>query len=141
MTADQIRYWSAQGIEFGAHSRSHADLTRLPPESLEAEVLGSKADLEELLGKPVEAFAYPFGFHNEEVVKCARGAFDLAFGIHPDERGINILDTDPCLLRRTMVQTRDSVIDVICRVRFGYSPIQRFRAFVRLRSRLKKLRA
>jgi peptidoglycan/xylan/chitin deacetylase (PgdA/CDA1 family)/glycosyltransferase involved in cell wall biosynthesis len=141
MTADQIRYWSAQGFEFGAHSRSHADLTRLTPEKLEHEVLGSKADLEELLGKPVGAFAYPFGFHNEEVVKCARGAFDLAFGIHPDEPGINILDTDPCLLRRTMVQTRDSVIDVICRMRWGRSPIQRLRALVRLRSRLRKRRA
>lgn len=137
MTAEQIRYWSAQGIEFGAHSRSHADLTCVTQEKLEGEVLGSKADLVGLLGKPVGAFAYPFGFHDEEAVNCARGAFDLAFGIDPDEPGINTLDTDPCLLRRTMVQTRDSVIDLLCRVHWGYSPIQRSRAAVRLRSRFK----
>ena len=29
MTAEQIRYWATQGIEFGAHSRTHADLTSL----------------------------------------------------------------------------------------------------------------
>ena len=138
MTAEQIRHWSAQGIEFGAHSRSHADLTRLTPEKLEDEVLGSKADLQELLENPVESFAYPFGFHTEEVEACVRGAFDLAFGIDPDEPGINILDTDPSLLRRTMVQTRDSGIDLMCRVRWGYSPLHRLRGLLRLRSRFRR---
>ena len=138
MTAEQISHWAAQRIEFGAHSRSHADLTTLTQEKLEDEVLGSKADLLEILRKPVGSFAYPFGFHSEEVANCVHGAFDLAFGIDPDESGINLLDTNPSLLRRTMVQTQDSVIDVMFRVRWGYSPIQRLRTLLRLRSRFRK---
>ena len=27
MSAEQIQYWAAKGIEFGAHTRTHADLT------------------------------------------------------------------------------------------------------------------
>jgi peptidoglycan/xylan/chitin deacetylase (PgdA/CDA1 family) len=42
MTADQIRYWAAQGIEFGAHSRTHADLTTLTSDKLSDEIVGSK---------------------------------------------------------------------------------------------------
>ena len=32
--ADQIRDWSARGIEFGAHGRSHANLTELADSDL-----------------------------------------------------------------------------------------------------------
>lgn len=138
MTADQIRFWAAQGIEFGAHSRTHADLTTLTPERLEEEVMGSKVDLEMLLGEPVRSFAYPFGFHTEGVVDCVRGVFDLAYDINPEERGINTLGTDPHLQRRTMVQPGDSVIDIEFRVRWGYTPIQRLRTLFRLRSRFRR---
>ena len=107
MTAEQIRYWAAHGIEFGAHSRNHTDLTTLTPEKLKEEVLGSGTDIENLLGARVVSFAYPFGFYTEEVVECVRGAFNLAFGISPQNPGINYLVTDPHLLQRTMVQPGD----------------------------------
>ena len=98
---------------------------------------GSRNDLESLLGSRVVSFAYPFGFKSDAVVESARGAFDLAVGIDPDEPGLNYMFTDPLQLQRTMVQTNDSVIDIECRVRWGYSPIQRLRAQLRLRTHLK----
>lgn len=137
MSAEQICYWAENGIDFGAHSRTHADLTALTPEKLGEEVLGSKVDLENLLGCPVESFAYPFGFHNEGVVQCVRGAFDMAFDIDPRNRGMNYLVTDPHLLQRTMVQPGDSVVDIAFRARWGHSPLQSLRAKLRLRSRFK----
>lgn len=137
MSAEQILHWAEQGIEFGAHSRTHADLTTLSPDKLDEEVLGSKKDLEDLLGRHVGSFAYPFGFHTEGVVKCVRGAFDMAFDIDPQYPGLNYLVTDPHLLQRTMVQPGDSVIDVVCRTRWGHSPLQSLRAKLRLRSRFK----
>ena len=96
-TAEQIQFWAGEGIEFGAHSRTHADLTTLTLERLKEEVLGSATDMEGLLRAQVTSFAYPFGFYDEEVVECVRGAFDLAFGINPEERGINhLLPTRIC---------------------------------------------
>jgi len=137
MTAEQICHWAAQGIEFGAHSRTHANLTALTPEELYTEVLGSKTDLENLLGEHVGSFAYPFGFHNKRVVDCVRAAFDLAFDINPENPGINSLATDPHLIARTMVQPGDLTIDAECRVCWGHSPLQRLRAWLRVRSRFK----
>jgi GT2 family glycosyltransferase/peptidoglycan/xylan/chitin deacetylase (PgdA/CDA1 family) len=135
MSAEQIRHWARQGIEFGAHSRTHADLTTLSGRELADEVVGSKKDLESILGSPVVSFAYPFGFHNPEAVHSVRANFDLAFGVDSESPALNYLVTDPHLLERTMVQPNDSVLDIECRARWGYSPIQRLRTRLRLRSR------
>ncbi len=137
MTAEQIRYWATQGIDFGAHSRTHADLTTLSSSELSEEVVGSGKDLESILGSRVVSFAYPFGFYNQRVLDCVRAAFDLAFTVDRQIAGMNYLVTDPHLLRRTMIQPGDSVFDVECRARWGHSPIQRLRSRLLLRSRLK----
>jgi peptidoglycan/xylan/chitin deacetylase (PgdA/CDA1 family) len=137
MTAEQIRYWAEQGIEFGAHSRSHADLSSLSPEQLKEEVAGSGNALGSLLGTRVVSFAYPYGHYNRAALDCVRGNFDLAFAIDPRFKGINFLVTDPHLMRRTMVQPVDSEVDVESRARWGFSPLLRLRARLRLRSRFK----
>ena len=142
MTADQIRFWATQGIEFGAHSRTHADLTSLGVEELTQEVAGSARDLESLLGARVVSFAYPYGFHNQRVDDCVRSVFDLAFIADDDDEGLNDLQTDPHLLLRTMVQSDDSLLAVECRARWGRYPLLRFwdrvRIRVALRTRLKR---
>ena len=138
MTREQIRYWVGQGIEFGAHSRTHADLTTLAPHELTEEVVGSGNDLESLLGTRVSSFAYPYGFHNQAVDDCVRGAYDLAFLAEDKVEGLNHLLTDPIQLRRTMVQASDSVWEVVDgRARWGLNPVERLRHRLRLRSRFK----
>ena len=91
MTAEQVRSWSAQGIEFGAHSRTHADLTKLSENELSAEIVGSKEDLSALLGSTVLSFAYPYGESNDTVQELTRTHFDLAFGV---QEGLNYLRGD-----------------------------------------------
>lgn len=139
MNAEQIRYWAERGIEFGAHTRTHADLTQLTVEELQREIVGSKTDLEELLNARVRSFAYPFGFHTPEAVEAVRETFDLAFGIDPQEPGINYLPTDRHLLQRAGVNPGDSMLDLACYVHLGHSPIQTLRGRVRLRSRLRRV--
>ncbi len=138
MSAEQIRYWARQGIEFGSHSRTHADLTTLSGNDLSEEVVGSGEDLEAILGSRVVSFAYPYGFHNQAVDDCVRSAYDLAFIADDDNEGMNHLQTDPHLLLRTMVQTDDSLVALECRARWGRNPFLNLRARVGLRSRLKR---
>lgn len=137
MTSDQIREWANEGIEFGAHSRTHADLTTLSPAELADEVGGSSADLQHVLGERVVSFAYPYGFHNETVRREVERHFDLAF---TTDRGLNHLSTDVHALRRTMVQPTDSLLDLECRLLFGWDPYERLRARTRARTRLTELR-
>jgi peptidoglycan/xylan/chitin deacetylase (PgdA/CDA1 family) len=62
---DEIRQMHCHGIDFGAHSCTHPDLTRLPPLQVEAEVCSSKAIIEDALSAPVVSFAYSYGRHDQ----------------------------------------------------------------------------
>jgi GT2 family glycosyltransferase/peptidoglycan/xylan/chitin deacetylase (PgdA/CDA1 family) len=132
MTVDQIRYWASHGVEVGAHTRSHPDLTIAPEGVLTEEVAGSKEDLIRAGLGPV-SFAYPYGCFDERVRKSVEGIFPLAFTC---EEGLNDLRTDPLLLKRTMVQPRDTLLDIEFRAAFGKNPLNWVRSRVRLRSRL-----
>jgi peptidoglycan/xylan/chitin deacetylase (PgdA/CDA1 family) len=57
--AEDLRALQAGGVTVGAHTRGHPHLESLPPEGHDAEVAGSREDLERLLGAPVRHFAYP----------------------------------------------------------------------------------
>ena len=48
-------------IEIGAHTVTHPTLSALPVEAQRSEIVQSKSDLEEIVGRPVGTFAYPFG--------------------------------------------------------------------------------
>jgi glycosyltransferase involved in cell wall biosynthesis/peptidoglycan/xylan/chitin deacetylase (PgdA/CDA1 family) len=133
----QIHWWAAQGIEFGAHSRTHADLTLVPSETLDEEVGGSKADLSALVGREVDVFAYPYGRMSPEVQARVTSQFRLAFGVQEE---LNDLLTPLTNLRRTMVLDSDSRLEFALRVRLGFNPLLRARARVRLRTRLAWLR-
>ncbi len=124
MSAGAIRESAALGIEFGAHSRTHADLTGLAAADVLEEMRGSRDELASLTGSAVTAFAYPYGRHDATCKRIAEELFAAAFTI---EEGLNDRDTPLATLRRTMVQHRDTVVDVCLRARFGSSVLQRVR--------------
>lgn len=137
MTGEQIRYWAARGIEFGAHSRTHAHLTRLSAAELAAEVAGSKDDLSQLLGYSPASFAYPYGEYNHAVCNLVRSEFDLAFSA---DDGLLYRCSDPHLLRRTYVGHHDSLIEfALCVRRGGIKTIRTWGARLGLRTRLKRV--
>lgn len=75
---NEIREMAGAGIAFGAHTLSHADLTALDPDRIEAEVLGSRTVIEQRLGVPVPGFAYPFGRFDTRSRAVVRRCFDFA---------------------------------------------------------------
>jgi peptidoglycan/xylan/chitin deacetylase (PgdA/CDA1 family) len=134
MNEEQIRYWAKEGIEFGAHSRTHSDLRWLDRIALEEEVKGSKKDLEHILGSTVVAFAYPYGAYNDNVCASVEDVFKLGFTV---DEGLNDLGTEHRLLRRMSVSNTESLFELRFRLRHGYIPLKNVRSGIRLRSRLK----
>jgi peptidoglycan/xylan/chitin deacetylase (PgdA/CDA1 family)/glycosyltransferase involved in cell wall biosynthesis len=124
MTADEIKNWRDQGIEFGGHTRTHPDLRELDATSLLDEVEGSAFDLEKLLGQRPVSFAYPFGGYNSRVADCVRSAFPLALTC---ETGLNYANTDPVRMRRVQVRPEDSLLEFLMEMRMGSSPLDRLR--------------
>jgi peptidoglycan/xylan/chitin deacetylase (PgdA/CDA1 family)/glycosyltransferase involved in cell wall biosynthesis len=122
MTAEEIRHWARQGMEFGAHTRTHADLTKVSPQELEDEIAGSSADLGELLQTRIPSFAYPYGLFNTAAQQAASRLFDLSF---TTEEGINTLGTPPHGLLRVPVLPQDPPVKLGWRARFGFDPEER----------------
>lgn len=79
MTAADVRALSAAGMEIGAHTVTHPDLTLLSGPAVDKEVRDSRTVLQQMTGQTVDAFAYPAGRYDERVESTVRAAgFALA---------------------------------------------------------------
>lgn len=61
LTWHQIREMASAGVEFGSHTMQHPILSTLDAATLQSEIAESKRQIEEALGRPCYAFAYPNG--------------------------------------------------------------------------------
>jgi peptidoglycan/xylan/chitin deacetylase (PgdA/CDA1 family) len=113
MTWDQVKQLADAGPRFsiGSHAHSHRKLAKLDDETQRRELAQSKAILENRLGRPVDALAYPFGWSGayRASTKMAakepgyRQAFSALAGVN--RRGT----IDPYEIRRLGVGSADSV--------------------------------
>ena len=78
MTKAQLSELADSGISIGGHGRSHSNLASLSAQALEFEIKGCKEDLEDMLGRPVDFFAYPGGRFSRMVVEQVRSAGYIA---------------------------------------------------------------
>jgi len=74
MTASQVRELSSYGFEIGAHTLTHPHLTNLDDDQLRSEIIDSKHKLEDLIGKEVASFSYPYGDYDSRVLNAAIAA-------------------------------------------------------------------
>ena len=70
----EIREMQRAGIDFQSHTRTHARLTAVPPADALDELRDSRAALEQTLGAPVRAVAYPWGDHDATVMRLTEDA-------------------------------------------------------------------
>ncbi len=62
LTWNEVREMHVADIEFGDHTVNHPKLVELSWSAIESEVANSKSQIEQQLGAPVPAFAYPYAF-------------------------------------------------------------------------------
>jgi peptidoglycan/xylan/chitin deacetylase (PgdA/CDA1 family) len=74
LTIASVRAAHQLGMEIGAHTIHHVDLTKLPHGGAQYEIEGSKQALEAWLDAPVSTFAYPAGSVNAQVAAAVAGA-------------------------------------------------------------------
>jgi peptidoglycan/xylan/chitin deacetylase (PgdA/CDA1 family) len=102
MDADELRELAGLGFEIGAHTNRHVDLAAASAEDAHAEMSSCKQALEDLLGGPVETFAYPFCRYSGACPGAAERAGYLA-AFTCGGRGGRL----PFELRREMMDRRD----------------------------------
>ncbi len=127
LDADQIRNWVRRGIEFGAHTRTHRDLSKCDGDELVQEIVGSADDLESLTGARPSSFAYPYGIFTPEAKAIVAATYSTGFSV---ENGRSHLGTDYYMLKRTMVLGSDSRVAFLSRLRIGCSPLDVLRRII-----------
>jgi len=86
MDADEVRALAAHGVEIGAHTHSHPDLTALSPDGARGELERSRESLEEILQSDVRSGAYPYG-RADEGTRLAAGAAGLTAACRTSGQG------------------------------------------------------
>ena len=92
LTPSELRALADSGFEIGAHGLTHAPLDQLSQSAAEREIHDSSRALEDVVGKPVDVFAYPHGRANSSVREQVRARYrgacsvELGFARAGDDR-------------------------------------------------------
>jgi len=101
MTAAELRQWADAGMEVGAHTRHHRDLTALDDAQAKDEIQACKQDLEGILDMQVQHFCYPYGrFRSEHTQWVKEAGYLSATTVN---RGRAVTGSDPYTLPRVLV--------------------------------------
>jgi peptidoglycan/xylan/chitin deacetylase (PgdA/CDA1 family) len=74
----QVKSLSESGMQIGSHSKSHPNFLEITPMERLAELRESKLILENLIGKEVSTFSFPFGFCD---AACKEAVFEAHYSI------------------------------------------------------------
>ncbi len=108
---------AGDGIEIGAHTRTHPALTAIAGEERSTELVGSRQDLEALLGAPVHTFAYPYGFFSADAVAAVGEAgYEGACTV---ENRLARLGDDPLEIPRVEIHGTDSALTFLRKIWLG----------------------
>ena len=107
LNSAELKSMHADDFEIGSHTVSHVRLTEMDETRTRAELVTSKAALEDILGNEVSSFAYPYGDWNEY---CAHSVREAGYrGACTTRSGWALRDDDPFRLRRLAVFNTDTV--------------------------------
>ena len=101
-SVQELREMAQCGIEIGLHTRNHVDFARVhDAKTIHAEIVDAKRELEQMIGREVRYFAFPYGLPDqltqaaiEAVHEAGFAAFCSAYG------GYNLPGGDPFHIRR-----------------------------------------
>ena len=122
---------SKAGMEFGAHTMNHTDLTKASDVELDQEIDGSRKMIEDYLGKGVDLFCYPYGRYSGKIVAKVinlgfLGGCSIRYGIR------NRIQDQYCL-RRIGTARFSTQLDFISGVLGTYGMYAGFSDFLRMK--------
>jgi peptidoglycan/xylan/chitin deacetylase (PgdA/CDA1 family) len=100
MTKEQIKELSDSGNDVEAHTWDHHMVTKYTGEDWDIQLTKPKKKLEEIIGKPVNYFAYPFGLWNAAAIpELKKRDYQMAFILSTKRDSLEPLHT----IRRIIV--------------------------------------
>lgn len=128
LSGAQLRLLADEGVTIGSHTCSHARLTEVDLDDARREITASKDELESILGRAVNHFAYPYGLLNDAVREMVVDAgYRSACSTRP---GFIRPGEDRFLLRRIDIAGTDRPWQFRQKLRHGTNEASRLRPLV-----------
>ena len=94
MTTDQIASLAKAGHSIGLHSWDHTRATKYDNDSiLNKNIIEPRKKLEEIIGQPVNYFAYPYGLTDDMATKRMNDYFNISFILSTKQDSVYPLQT------------------------------------------------
>ena len=106
LTRGQILDMDQAGMEIGSHGYRHVSYPALSREEQQEEMVASREKLEDLLGKSVQGFAFPYGNYNEESLEALRYS-GYSYACTTRSGRFNPME-DPFQVRRVTIYSGDN---------------------------------
>ena len=118
LTKEQIKSLSDNGNTVAAHTWDHHMVTKYAGEDWETQLVKPKKKLEDIIGKPVTYFAYPFGLWNKEAIpEIKKSGYQMAFILSTKRDSIDPLYT----IRRIIVAGQWSTPSVMKAIKSSFN--------------------
>ena len=119
MTKEQLKGLSPSLIAIGSHSLNHPYLSKIDEESAREEIQSSRTELQNLIGREVRLFAFPYGDYDGSIVEyCKNTGYVFVFSDAP-------MQVDPVrsgLLRgRIHVDPSDGALEFYLKIHGAYA--------------------
>lgn len=99
--AERLKELPSDLITIGSHTLSHPRLPSLPEVEAMTELAASRESLERVLNRNIKLFSFPYGAHNERLIKmCREAGYERVFTIVP-----TLAFTDPMEYETGRVRT------------------------------------
>lgn len=130
---DEIKRLADLGIEIASHTMNHTDLRNIHLEFAKKELLLSKSILEEITGKEVVSFSFPYGSFNDDLINLA---FDCGYNfVYTTEPEIISLPIKRKVFGRISVEPEDYFLEFKLKVAGAYSWLP---GAIRMKNKIKK---
>lgn len=94
LSKEEIKSLSDSGNTIAAHTWDHHMVTKYAGEDWNTQLVKPKVKLEEIIGKPITNFAYPFGLWNKEAIpEIKKSGYQMAFILSTKRDSIDPLYT------------------------------------------------
>ena len=122
MSSEQVGQWLAAGMGVGSHSCTHRRLHAMPPEAALEEIARSREALRNMVGVPVDDFAYPFGDFSAATVELVqRAGYSSAVTVQP---GVARASDDRLRLPRILVDGERGLCRFLLQVATPYGRLR-----------------
>jgi peptidoglycan/xylan/chitin deacetylase (PgdA/CDA1 family) len=79
-SVEQLRTLPYEQIGIGAHTMTHPRLSALDKDSARGEITRCRSKLEDLVGRKIETFSFPYGDFSQDMVRwCEEGGYSRVF--------------------------------------------------------------